>query len=120
MTTTDLLSRLRVQVEEERDEAIAELSHLGADPGSELVAPIEGVNDGFADAAAATEQRAETLALIDIARRRLEEAEEALARMDAGTYGVCVDCGKPIPKARLEARPLSVRDVECAARHEHG
>ena len=39
--------------------------------------------------------------------------------MDAGTYGVCVDCGKPIPKARLEARPLSVRDVECAARHEH-
>lgn len=116
--TTDLVSRLRGEVEQERDEAIAELISHGADPDSDRVAPIEGVNDGFADAAAASAERSETLALIEIARHRLEEAEEALRRMDAGTYGVCADCGKPIPQARLEARPLSVRDVECAARAE--
>jgi DnaK suppressor protein len=36
--------------------------------------------------------------------------------MDEGGYGVCVDCGTEIPEARLEARPLSIRCVACAAK----
>ncbi|MPZ88280.1 MAG: hypothetical protein GEU81_09435 [Nitriliruptorales bacterium] len=34
--------------------------------------------------------------------------------MDAGTYGVCEVCGRPIPEARMEARPMSTRCVEHA------
>lgn len=56
---------------------------------------------------------------VDALRRaRLDEraeVQEALRRMDAGTYGVCVRCGREIPPARLEARPMATMCVECAA-----
>jgi len=41
----------------------------------------------------------------------LADVETALARMDEGKYGVCVDCGREIPIERLEARPYSIRCV---------
>ena len=111
----DLLQRLRKEVETERETVIAELEQHGADPYSEKVQRDPGISDNFADSAAATAERGEALALIDNGRERLAEADEALARMDAGEYGTCVDCGKTIPEARLEARPMSVRCVDCAA-----
>ena len=40
----------------------------------------------------------------------------ALERVAAGTYGVCVDCGRPIPPGRLEALPTATRCVDCAAK----
>jgi DnaK suppressor protein len=109
------LDRLRKEIEEERASAIAELERYGADPESERVQPIEGIDDNFADSAAATAERSEILAFIDSARDRLADVEAALAKMDEGTYGICEVCGKEISEARLEARPLSVRCVECAA-----
>jgi DnaK suppressor protein len=44
---------------------------------------------------------------------RLERALEKLAE---GSYGTCDECGEPIPRGRLEARPESVLCVECAQR----
>ena len=44
--------------------------------------------------------------------------EQALERIDAGTYGRCVDCGKVIPKERLAARPEVARCVEDQQRFE--
>jgi DnaK suppressor protein len=44
--------------------------------------------------------------------------EQALARLDAGTFGKCVDCGKAIPNARLEARPEVARCMEDQQRFE--
>lgn len=54
------------------------------------------------------------------ALRRAAEAERAdldaaLARIDAGTYGFCVACGRRIPVERLQARPMADRCVACAA-----
>jgi RNA polymerase-binding transcription factor DksA len=46
--------------------------------------------------------------------RLLAEVKEALARMDAGTYGRCAGCGKPIAAARLAAVPYARRCVRCA------
>jgi RNA polymerase-binding transcription factor DksA len=43
------------------------------------------------------------------------EVEDALRRVDAGTYGVCVRCGREIPEARLEARPMATMCVACAS-----
>ena len=114
---TELLQRLRKEVETERENVLAELEQLGADPYSEKVQRIAGIDDNFADSAAATAERSEALAFIENARERLGHADEALARMDSGEYGTCVDCGQDIPTARLEARPLSVRCVDCAAKH---
>jgi DnaK suppressor protein len=46
----------------------------------------------------------------------LRDVDRALAKVEEGTYGNCDRCGKLIPEVRLEARPWSVRCVECAAR----
>ncbi|MFM9124633.1 MAG: TraR/DksA family transcriptional regulator [Actinomycetota bacterium] len=48
----------------------------------------------------------------------LAEVEEALGRIDAGTYGRCVDCGGEIPPKRLAALPASARCVECQRKRE--
>jgi RNA polymerase-binding transcription factor DksA len=50
-----------------------------------------------------------TLMILEEEEKRVEEARKALAE---GRYGVCVDCGKEIPAARLEAIPETIRCVE--------
>jgi DnaK suppressor protein len=114
--STPLQTQLRKELESERASLIEELEGYGADPYSEKVDRIAGVDDNFADSAAATAERSEILAFIDKARERLAAVDTALQRMDEGGYGVCVDCGTEIPEARLEARPLSIRCVACAAK----
>lgn len=116
--TPELHSRLRKELEAEHATIVDELRSYGADPSSDRVKRIEGVDDNFADSAAATAERTETLALIDKARERLAAVDMALARMDDGSYGRCADCGGEIPEARLEARPMSVLCVDCAAKHK--
>lgn len=53
------------------------------------------------------------MGLTDLAQAELREIEDALARLDAGTYGVCSGCGKAIPDARLAIRPFARRCVPC-------
>ena len=48
----------------------------------------------------------------------LTEVQEALKRIEQGTYGKCVVCGRPIPEKRLEAIPWAARDVEHEAKLE--
>lgn len=48
--------------------------------------------------------------------RRL--VHEALARLDQGTYGTCVECGRPIGEERLEVRPHAARCVSCEEKAE--
>ncbi|GBD84692.1 general stress protein 16O [bacterium BMS3Abin02] len=56
------------------------------------------------------------LSLVRNTRELLAQVEDALRRLDAGTYGICVDCGKRIPAARLTALPYTTLCVECAAK----
>ena len=48
----------------------------------------------------------------------LTEIEEALKRIEEGTYGYCIDTGKEIPEARLEAMPWTPRCLEAQAAYE--
>src|SRR5689334_6041406 len=48
----------------------------------------------------------------------LTEVEAALKRIEDGTYGQCIQCGRPIPEKRLEAIPWAARDVEHEAQLE--
>jgi len=111
---TRLQARLRDELEAERASLVADLRAQGADPDSEKVDRI-AVDQNFADSAQASAERAQTLARIAGARERLAEVDAALARMDEGTYGLCEVCGGVIPEARLEARPMSTRDVQHAS-----
>ncbi|KQP73242.1 molecular chaperone DnaK [Microbacterium sp. Leaf288] len=54
--------------------------------------------------------------LREAARKELEQIDDALRRLNAGGYGVCADCGEPIPIARLRVRPFASRCVSCAER----
>ncbi len=54
------------------------------------------------------------LALLAQAEAQAEEVRAALARLDAGTYGLCVSCGQPIDDERLEILPLSTHCIRCA------
>jgi RNA polymerase-binding transcription factor DksA len=57
-------------------------------------------------------ERERDLALSAQARAAVEEIDAALARIEAGTYGICVTSGLPIPKERLEAIPWAAERVE--------
>ena len=67
----------------------------------------------FADIASQLEDREVQETIKDTAKNILDEVNEALDRMDNGTYGKCVDTGKDIPIDRLEAIPYTKRTVEA-------
>jgi RNA polymerase-binding protein DksA len=50
----------------------------------------------------------------------LREVEAAFVRMEDGTYGACVECGQPIPYARLAANPSASRCIACQEKLEAG
>jgi RNA polymerase-binding transcription factor DksA len=64
------------------------------------------------------ENKERDLWLANDARQRLELIEQALRRLEEGTYGKCAHCGKPIPEERLEMLPLTSYDVECQSKLE--
>ena len=71
-----------------------------------------------ADAGSDAYDRDFALSLLSQEQDALYEIEEALKRVDAGTYGVCEMSGKAIPHARLEAIPFARFTVECQAQIE--
>ncbi|MBL0728851.1 TraR/DksA family transcriptional regulator [Piscinibacter sp. HJYY11] len=48
----------------------------------------------------------------------LREIAAARERLQAGRYGVCIDCGTEIPLARLQAQPWAARCIACQEKHE--
>src|SRR5512135_1342019 len=52
-------------------------------------------------------------ALLDNENALLAEVQQALARIENGTYGMCTNCGQPIPEKRLEALPWASLCVTC-------
>jgi len=48
----------------------------------------------------------------------VREIDDALARIESGTYGVCLTCGQPIPEERLAAVPYAVQCVACRREEE--
>jgi DnaK suppressor protein len=50
--------------------------------------------------------------------RLAKKIREALKKMEDGTFGLCEDCGEPIPEKRLRARPVATRCIECKEKQE--
>jgi RNA polymerase-binding transcription factor DksA len=105
-----------VVVEQARDAArqrVADLDRSFAD----IAASVDTANtDDEHDPEGATLafERAQVVSLLAEARVQLEALETAVARVDAGTYGVCEHCGGVIGEERLAALPGTLRCVECA------
>ncbi len=78
----------------------------------------DGAGDDQADTGTKNITRESELALAANAREMLEQTERALERLDAGTYGLCESCGKPIGKARMQAFPRATLCVDCKQKQE--
>jgi DnaK suppressor protein len=57
-------------------------------------------------------------AIREVVDGQRQQVVAALARLDDGSYGTCVDCGNPMPEERLDARPEAARCVSCQAKAE--
>ena len=58
------------------------------------------------------------LRMRDRERKLIPKIRQALSRIEAGTFGLCVSCGQPIPPARLRARPVTDLCIECKRESE--
>jgi DnaK suppressor protein len=72
----------------------------------------------LADRASSETDRAIELRARDRPRKLIAKIDEALARIEDGTYGYCEETGEPISLRRLEARPIATLSVEAQERHE--
>jgi RNA polymerase-binding transcription factor DksA len=70
------------------------------------------------DAGANLTEADRNAAAVDSAKAQRAEVIAALARIDDGSYGRCVDCAGPVPEPRLEARPATARCVPCQAKRD--
>ena len=57
-------------------------------------------------------------AAVESVRAQRSQVSAALARVQDGSYGKCIDCGQPVPEGRLEARPTTERCVACQAKRD--
>ena len=72
----------------------------------------------LADRASSETDRAIELRARDRQRKLISKIDEALGRIDDGSYGFCEETGEPIMLRRLEARPIATLSVEAQERHE--
>ncbi|MEO7837150.1 MAG: TraR/DksA C4-type zinc finger protein [Acidimicrobiales bacterium] len=106
----------RALLEEERISYVAQAADLKAE-ADQLAQEMEPGDIQFdeesGEGATAAVDRERDLALSAQARVEVAEIDHALARIDAGTYGICESCGQPIPRARLKALPHARLCVAC-------
>ena len=95
------------------DQSIAVLKGESPAPG-----PNQAYSFDPADAGANLSETDRTEAVLHSAQRQRGKVQAALRRVNEGTYGLCVDCGKPVPEGRLEARPDASRCVACQGKHD--
>ena len=75
--------------------------------GAELFVGDEG------DTGQLTSQREQSISVLATITARREQVERALARVEAGTYGICETCGQHIAAERLEASPAVTECIAC-------
>jgi DnaK suppressor protein len=108
---------VRGRLSAERESTLARIGSMISD-FEEIVAATEGSNsDDEHDPEGSTIafERAQIAALLLEARMHLDDLDRALARLDAGDYATCEQCGTAIPPERLAARPATRTCMECAS-----
>ena len=92
---------------------LAEHARLLEEIGETIVAPGQMTYGSQAAAASQVFAQQRDLALRDRSDHQLVLVDEALARLDEGSFGTCVRCGQPIAPERLEALPWAARCIDC-------
>jgi len=113
---------LQARLQQERAELATQLSTIEEDAFSSTQSELSGdvgSDDESADAGSATFEREKDLSIEQNVRDLLDKIDRALKRIDAGTFGICDICGKPIEKVRIKALPyvdLCIKDAQAQTR----
>ena len=110
LTDTTLLAELRDALLKKRSEILATSTGTRPLPAA---ADVNSRQGDLADQASGNNEVHIQLKLKQTDAKILQAIEEALVRMDKGTYGVCRDCGEPIAAARLLAIPWTRVCIAC-------
>ena len=108
---TQKLESLRSQLTSELKAVDHQLKEYGATVEGEGIEV--SMDEGFADSASATAERASVLGLVEQLQATRVQLAAALERIDEGTFGKCEKCGQEIPVERLEALPSTRLCVSC-------
>lgn len=109
------VERFKEVLEEERRRVLDAIEYLHKEnPGSiEEETDDETTDNHIAETATVTLDREIDYTLEENSEHVLSEIEGALERIEAGTYGTCVNCGKPIAEERLAAIPWATHCIDC-------
>ena len=110
------LLRFKKVLLKEREQIIGEVKQINE---SSKEMGQDGIQD-IGDEAANIYNKQILLSLSENERMRLREVDEALDRIESGTYGICEECGGPIGLKRLEVRPVAKYCVPCLTKLEKG
>jgi RNA polymerase-binding protein DksA len=121
VTTIDT-DRFRELLLEERGRVVAAIEYLHEEAPAALDTESEEVPSGNhpADLASPTLDREIDYTLEENSEQVLREIDDALSRIEKGTYGTCQSCGKEISVERLEAIPFATQCIDCRRRDERG
>lgn len=89
--------------------------------GDSTLEDMTDSNESFADPAdraSAESDRSFTLRLRDRERRLIRKIQDAIQRIEDGTFGICEECGEEIGIDRLKARPVTTLCINCKSRQE--
>ncbi len=109
-----------IQAEYFRQKLLRWRSDLLREADGTLASLSEGgiLEADITDRASVETDRALELRTRDRARKLISKIDQALARIDAGVYGICEETDEPIGLKRLEARPIATMSIEAQERHE--
>ena len=106
----------RDALERRRTEVAARVDSLRRELDAVQRLRSENSDDDEHDPEGATTSQlwSQSVGILEAAQRELDDLDTAIRRLEAGTYGVCQRCGRPIAPARLEARPDATLCIDCA------
>lgn len=110
------LNHYRELLQQKRAEILHDVESLQADAQNSTGGSIS--YEHMADAGSDNFEQEFTLGLVETERKLLREIDEALLRIQAGTYGVCLERGIPITRERLDAKPWARYCIEVARERE--
>ena len=87
-------------------------------PPCEAAGALSNIPSQFGEMASETYEQELSIEFLGKVQEELQLIEEALARIDTRSYGVCEDCGGTIPAVRLEALPTARFCIGCQSRSE--
>ena len=117
--TTDLSAPFKEKLLAQRASLLEQLTTLRGGSIGRAEASAEHFGDPEDSTAQVNTARELEFAMEEHETAELRQIDAALARMEAGTYGQCIDCGVEIPAARLHAAPEAPRCITCQEKAEN-